>query len=174
MSAVTAGKGSLIGLIYDTNPGTEKACEAANAYALAQGGIIDCGSHHWLNLWLSFDAGAAGSQVSIVVGVTAQSTKPASADRWYQPAVWDGTVTGSVLAAAPGFGSPAITATPDAGACLHRGLEIITEPADGATDEQAILVSVSVRAAKWAIVSYGQVDAGAVSKVLGYYSLSTG
>ncbi len=166
-----ANKSGATLLIHDN--GAEITPAASNAYTAAQAGVIACLGARRMHIWLQVDAGAASDVIALLVIVSPVADKPAAgADVWYVPAFFDGIPTAGTLTGAVPSGAD-FSAAPDFARCLHRQLEIRTEPADNATDELRTLISIDVSMAKWVQVAYSQA-AGTTAKVLAYYSLSSG
>jgi hypothetical protein len=172
MTGITATRGGQVLLIHD-GTGAEVTCAASQAYTAANAGVLETMGARRLNIWLQVDYAAANDVVALLVMVSPATTKPAPGDDvWYVPAFFDGSVTAGTLAGAIPSGAD-YTAAPDFARCLHRQLEIRTEPADNATDELRTLISIDVSAARWVQVAYAQaVSTGA--KVLAYYSWGSG
>lgn len=184
MTAITASKGYEQPLIYDTTPGTEIACAGSNAYTSAQGklgdpqaGVIDLGSSRRLSIFGHVDAGAAGSIVSLVIGLSSARLAPiaSTAGRWAPVSKLDDLSSNAVLEAVPGMGlQSGATVAPAWSLNTLRPISIRTAAAVNATDETPFRVVIDVGDVRWAWVRYGQADGGAAAKILAYFSLSTG
>ena len=178
MSAATASKGHEKLLISDA--GAEIA--ATTSYVQAQAtspsgtaGVIFLGhSTRRLTIWGHVDAGAAGSIVSIVVGLRACENEPATTDRWYPASKADDVSTNAVLSAAPLLGTPGGSLQPAWSQNTVRPIDCRTAAAVAAADEVPFKFTLDVADALWARISYAQVDGGAAAKILAYYSLSAG
>lgn len=170
MSSIVASKGTEVLLIHSA--GAEVACAGSNAYTASS--VIDLGSARRMTVWGHVDAGAAGSIVSFIVGLNATSRKPLATARFYPISKLDDSSTNAVLAAVSVVGSPAASLQPAWSQNTLRPMDIRTAAALNAADEIPFRFVVDVSDARWAIVAYGQTDAGAAAKVLAYYSLSNG
>jgi hypothetical protein len=171
MASVPASKGIETLLIHDS--GAEIACAGSNAYTAAAAGVIPLLGARRLTIWGHVDAGAAGSIVSIVVGLRAAGAPPLSTARFYPASKLDDTSTNAVLAAVPGMGSPAATLAPAWSQNTIRPMDIRTAAAVNATDEVPFRAVFDVTDSTYAFITYAQTDAGAAAKILAYYSLSS-
>ena len=77
------------------------AITLAASGALEHSDAIDCESARRLVLLVSYSPGAVGGFPALVPAYSYQAAKPgATDDAWIIPGVWDGLVTGAVLAGA--------------------------------------------------------------------------
>lgn len=186
MTAITSSKGYETPLIYTGTPPAEAeiACAGANAYTSAAGklgdpqaGVIDLGVSRRLSIFGHVDAGAAGSIVSLVIGLSAARVAPvaSTSGRWFPVSKLDDLSVNAVLAAVPGMGGGVgATVAPAWSQNTLRPIDIRTAAGVNATDEIPFRVVIDVSDVRWAWVRYGQADAGAAAKILAYFSLSSG
>lgn len=148
---------------------------ASGAYAHSD--PIDLEGARRLVLLVSYSPNAVGGYPGIIpaFGYTIVEGGPAATDDvWYVPAVWDGSVTATLLTAASQPAGTDYTVQPEFGFTTHRPMLIRLEAGDAATDEIRIAVTLEVGAARWARVSYAELGVVATPGTLAIsYSLGT-
>lgn len=134
------------------------ACAASGAYTAAT--HVKLAGARKCTLFVAYNAAAIGGYVSILPTLSAHVTSDpgpnGTADAWFSPGVWDGTVTGSTLTASSLPAGTDYTVTPDFAPVLHRPMEFVTEPADVATDKIRESFTFNVEHGLWLRVLYAE------------------
>jgi hypothetical protein len=147
--SLSLSKGTAKSLLGSSSAFT--ALAASGVYSAA-GSAINLGGHRKITLFIAYNAAAIGGLVSLIPELSAHNDKKAPVgtdDAWFVPGVWDGSVTAGTLTASSLPAGTDFTVAGDFARCLHRQMDLRSEPADVATDKVRFSVTLNVEHALW-------------------------
>lgn len=122
--------------------------------AWAASSVINVSDARRLNLWLSYDPGAAGGYPVIAVLISGAQAQPATTDdSWFAPQVNDGSVSATLLDGTM-VTDVDVTNAPEWGLVTVRPLALRLEAGDATSDNIRTVIPVTCEPGHWAFVLY--------------------
>lgn len=121
--------------------------------------IIDVSVWRTATLYCYFPMASAENKISILPLVSPFATKPTrEQNRWFSPAVWDGSITAQTLSGTKNADAEYTTA-PEWGTTILYPNEIQLSPADNSTDKILVKIPLVVTDDRWFTFDIADLDA---------------